>query len=100
MLNRLRQLVLFLMAAMVLFSPFMQLDSLDNFPRSTDDIELQMIFALALIGMFLVFVGVASLLPELMRAAFRGLLITLHTVEFETTGAGFASAVLSPPLRI
>ena len=100
MLNRLRQLVLFLMAVMVLFSPFMQLDSLDNFPRSTDDIELQMIFALALIGMFLVFVGVASLLPELIRAAFRGPMITLHTVEFEMAGAGFASAVLSPPLRI
>jgi|SRR5690348_4364173 len=100
MLNRLRQLVLLLMAVMVLFSPFMQLDSPDNFPRSTDDIELQLIFALCLIGMFLVFVGVAKLIPEMIRAAFRGAMITLHTVEFEVARAGSAPAVLSPPLRI
>ena len=99
MVNRLRQLVLFLIAAMVLFSPFMQLDSLDNFPRSTDDIELQMIFALALIGMFLVFVGVAKLLPDLILAAFGGSLITLHTFEFELAGVPPSSAVLFPPLR-
>jgi hypothetical protein len=100
MLNRLRQLVLFLMAVMVLVSPFMQLDSPDNFPRSTDDIELQLIFALCLIGMFLVFVGVAKLLPELILAAFRGPMIRLHTIEFELAGARSASAVFSPPLRI
>ena len=100
MLNRLRQLVLLLMAVMVLFSPFMQLDSWDNFPRSTDDIELQMIFALCLIGMFLVFVGVAKLLPELILAAFRGPMIRLHTVEFELAVVRSASAVFSPPLRI
>ena len=99
MLNRLRQLVLFLMAVMVLFSPYMQLDSWDNFPRSTDDIELQVIFALCLIGMFLVFVGVAKLLPDLILAAFRGSMITLHTVEFELAGPRSASAVFSPPLR-
>jgi hypothetical protein len=99
MLNRLRQLVLLLMAVMVFLSPFMQLDSLDNFPRSTDDIELQMIFALALIGMFLVFVGVATLLPELILAAFRGLMIRLHKIEFELAGAHSLSSVFSPPLR-
>jgi hypothetical protein len=99
MLNRLRQLVLCLMAVMVLVSPFMQLDSFDAFPRSTDDIELQMIFALALIGMFLVFVGVATLLPELIMAAFRRNMVPLHTVEFELAGVRSASAVFSPPLR-
>ena len=99
MLNRLRQVVLCLIAVMVLVSPFMQLDSFDAFPRSTDDIELQMIFALALIGMFLVFVGVATLLPELILAAFRRQMVTLHTVEFELAGVHSASAVFSPPLR-
>jgi hypothetical protein len=100
MLNRLRQVVLCLIAVMVLVSPFMQLDSFDAFPRSTDDIELQMIFALALIGMFLVFVGVATLLPELIMAAFRRHMVPLHTVEFELAGVHSASAVFSPPLRI
>lgn len=100
MLDRLRKLVLVLMAAMVLLSPFMQLDSWDNFPRSTDDIELQIIFGLCLIGMFLVFVGVAKLLPDLIRSAFVGPAVALHLIEFEAVRAGSVSSLLSPPLRI
>lgn len=100
MLDKFRKLVLFLMAAMVLLSPFMQLDSWDNFPRSTDDIELQIIFGLCLIGMFLVFVGVAKLLPEMIRSAFVGLSVLLHLVEFQSVATGSVSSVLSPPLRI
>ena len=100
MLDKFRKLVLFLMAAMVLLSPFMQLDSWDNFPRSTDDIELQIIFGLCLIGMFLVFVGVAKLLPELIRSAFVGLAVLLHLVEVQSVATGSVSSLLSPPLRI
>ncbi|HST77231.1 MAG TPA: hypothetical protein VLN58_01945 [Verrucomicrobiae bacterium] len=100
MLDKFRKLVLFLMAAMVLLSPFMQLDSWDNFPRSTDDIELQIIFGLCLIGMFLVFVGVAKLLPEMILSAFVGLSVLLHLVEFQSVATGSVSSVLSPPLRI
>jgi hypothetical protein len=100
MLDNFRKLVLFLMAAMVLLSPFMQLDSWDNFPRSTDDIELQIIFGLCLIGMFLVFVGVAKLLPELIHAAFVGPTVLLHLVEFQAGSVGSVSSLLSPPLRI
>lgn len=100
MLDKFRKLVLFLMAAMVLLSPFMQLDSWDNFPRSTDDIELQIIFGLCLIGMFLVFVGVAKLLPEMILSAFVGLSVLLHLVEFQSVATGSVSSALSPPLRI
>ena len=100
MLDKFRKLVLFLMAAMVLLSPFMQFNSWDNFPRSTDDIELQIIFGLCLIGMFLVFVGVAKLLPELIRAAFVGPTVLLHLVEFQAGPVGSVSSLLSPPLRI
>lgn len=100
MLDKLRKLVLFLIAAMVVLSPFMQLDSWDNFPRSTDDIELQIIFGLCLIGMFLVFVGVAKLLPEMIRSAFVGPAVLLQLVEFQAVGAGSVSSLLYPPLRI
>lgn len=100
MLDRLRKIVLVLMAAMVLLSPFMQLDSWDNFPVSTDDLELQLIMGLCLIGMFLVFVGVAKLLPEMVRSAFIGPLVALHLIEFEAVCSGSASSLLSPPLRI
>jgi len=100
MLDRLRKLVLALMAVMVLLSPFMQLDSWDNFPVSTDDIELQLIFGLCLIGMFLVFVGVAKLLPELMRSAFLASMVPVQNVESQIERPGSVFCVLSPPLRI
>jgi len=100
MLDRLRKLVLALMAVMVLLSPFMQLDSWDNFPVSTDDIELQLMFGLCLIGMFLVFVGVAKLLPELIRSAFLGQMVAVENVESHIERPGSAFCVFSPPLRI
>jgi hypothetical protein len=100
MLDTFRKLVLFLIAATVLLSPFMQFNSWDNFPVSTDDIELQMTFGLCLIGMFLVFVGVAKLLPDLIRAIFRGSKIAVCLVECETVWAGASFSVLTPPLRI
>jgi len=100
MLDRLRKLVLMLMAVMVFLSPFMQLDSWDNFPVSTDDIELQLMFGLCLIGMFLVFVGVAKLLPELMRSSFIGSIIVVQKFESEIERPGSAFCVFSPPLRI
>jgi hypothetical protein len=100
MLDKLRKLVLFLMAAMVVLSPFMQLDSWDNFPVSTDDIELQLTFGLCLIGMFLVFVGVAKLLPDLIRAIFCGSRVAVHLVEHETVWTGSSFSVFTPPLRI
>jgi hypothetical protein len=100
MLDRLRKIVLALMAVMVLLSPFMQLDSWDNFPRSTDDIELQLIFGLCLIGMFLVFVGVAKLLPALTRSRFLSPARVFHLIDLEAVRPESALFVFSPPLRI
>lgn len=100
MLDRLRKIVLLLIGVMTLLSPFMQLDSLDAFPRSTDDIELQLIFALCLIGMFLVFVGVAELLPTLLGAALRGYAVASHLPDYEPSTPATAFSLLSPPLRI
>ena len=100
MLDKLRKLVLFLMAAIALLSPFMQLNSWDNFPVSTDDIELQLTFGLCLIGMFLVFVGVAKLLPDLIRAILCGPKLVIHLVEHETVWTGSSFSVFTPPLRI
>lgn len=100
MLDRLRKIVLLMMMAMTLLSPFMQLDSWDNFPRSTDDIELQIIFGLCLIGMFLVFVGVAKLLPTLMRSTFLSPAAAFRLVDFEVVRPESVLFVFSPPLRI
>jgi hypothetical protein len=100
MLHQLRKLVLLLMMAMILLSPFMQLDSWDNFPVSTDDIELQLMFGLCLIGMFLVFVGVAKLLPIMMSAAFLAPSPSSRLVEFEAISPKAVLFAFSLPLRI
>lgn len=100
MLDKLRKIVLALMMAMVLLSPFMQLDSWDNFPVSTDDIELQLMFGLCLIGMFLVFVGVAKLLPTLMQSTFLAPATPFYLFEFHASQPESSLLVFSPPLRI
>ena len=100
MLHKLRKLVLTLMMAMILLSPFMQLDSWDNFPVSTDDIELQLMFGLCLIGMFLVFVGVAKLLPVMISSTFLAPALSFHLVEYETKSPESSLFAFSPPLRI
>src|SRR5689334_206822 len=67
--QRLRKIVLILMLAMAVASPFMQLDSWDNFPVATGDIELQTIMDLCMLGMFFVFASVLiTLFPILLRS--------------------------------
>jgi hypothetical protein len=100
MLQNFRKIVLALMMAMILLSPFMQLDSWDNFPTSTDDLELQLIFGLCLIGMFLVFVGVATLLPTLISSAIKAPSPGSHLIEIETLSPKFVLFAFTPPLRI
>jgi hypothetical protein len=100
MLHKLPKLVLALMVVMVLFSPFMQLDSLDNFPVSTGDIELTIISILFETGMFFVFCGILSLFPALMRAGFMlpPLSFARATLEMVLPETEFFS--FTPPLRI
>jgi hypothetical protein len=60
------KIVLLLIVLLAVFSPFMQLDSLDNFPRTTGDIEMHLISVLFEIGMFFVFTGILKLFPQLL----------------------------------
>ncbi len=100
MLHSLRKTVLLLMMAITVLSPFMQLDSWDNFPTSTDDLELQIIFGLCIIGMFLVFVGVVKLLPQIFQFLFRLPATSIHWIDLITVKPLDAGVVFSPPLRI
>ncbi|HEY7402284.1 MAG TPA: hypothetical protein VIB39_02085 [Candidatus Angelobacter sp.] len=71
MLRKLPKIVLVLMVLMAVFSPFMQLDSWDNFPVATGDIELHLISVLFETGMFFVFAGIMlSLFPAFLRSGF------------------------------
>lgn len=61
------KLVLALSLAMAVASPFMQIKSLDQFPVNSDDLEIQIICCLCLVGITLVLAGMALLAPRLMR---------------------------------
>jgi len=60
------KIVLLLIVLMAVFSPFMQLDSLDNFPVATGDMESHLISVLFETGMFFVFAGILKLFPKLL----------------------------------
>ncbi len=101
MLRKLPQIVLVLMVLMAVFSPFMQLDSWDNFPVATGDIELHIISVLFETGMFFVFAGIMlSLFPTLLRSGF---LIPSRAFASRTQENAVPEADLSSfavPLRI
>ena len=100
MLQKLPKLVLALMVMMILFSPFMQLDSLDNFPVSTGDIELTIISILFETGMFFVFCGLLSLFPAWMRAGFMLPPLSFARATIETVVPQTELFSFTPPLRI
>jgi hypothetical protein len=60
------KIVLILIVLMAVLSPFMQLDSLDDFPIGTGDIEMHVISVLFETGMFFVFAGILQLFPKLL----------------------------------
>lgn len=63
--RKMPQIVLALIVLMAVFSPFMQLDSLDDFPIGTGDIEMHVISVLFETGMFFVIAGILKLFPKL-----------------------------------
>ncbi len=65
------KIVLVLIVLMAVFSPFMQFDSLDDFPIGTGDIEMHLISVLFETGMFFVFAGILQLFPKLLCTSVR-----------------------------
>jgi hypothetical protein len=99
MLHKLPKIVLVLIVLMVVFSPFMQLDSWDDFPAATGDIELQIVAILFETGMFFVFAGILYLLPVLLRT---GVVPSLVFAGASQDDAAPETSLFSftPPLRI
>ena len=91
--------MLLMILAMVMFSPFMQLDSWDAFPVATGDLELHLIGLFSVIGMFLVFVGVLRCCPSFLRWKFTGPLLSLAFSATDERSESVLLAVYSP-LRI
>jgi hypothetical protein len=100
MLHKLPKIVLVLMVLVVVFSPFMQLDSWDQFPVATGDIEFQIITVLFEIGMFFVFAGILSLFPALLRSGFLIPSYTFARLNQDDANPEAAIFSFTPPLRI
>lgn len=100
MLRKLPQIVLILMILMAIFSPFMQLDSLDNFPVATGDIELHVISVLFETGMFFVFAGIMFSLFPVLRSGFLIPSRAFASSIFDNAGPEAVPASFAVPLRI
>ncbi|HEY2113711.1 MAG TPA: hypothetical protein VGJ51_01370 [Candidatus Angelobacter sp.] len=98
--RRLPTVVLTLIVLMVVFSPFMQLDSWDNFPVATGDIEMHLISVLFETGMFFVFAGILKLFPALLSTGFRPPTMTFSSFVREVAPLQTDFSSFAVPLRI
>lgn len=99
--QQLRKLVLILMLIMAVASPFMQLDSWDMFPVATDDLELQLIMNLCMLGMFFVLAGILfKLFPILRQSPFLARTAVSPGFQVETVVPESLCAGFIAPLRI
>lgn len=94
------KIVLVLIVLMAVLSPFMQLDSLDNFPVATGDIEMHIISVLFETGMFFVFAGILKLFPSLLCTNVRPPSIIFSGFSLDIVPLQSASSSFAIPLRI
>ncbi|HEX3154531.1 MAG TPA: hypothetical protein VHV32_07900 [Candidatus Angelobacter sp.] len=94
------KIVLVLIVLMAVFSPFMQLDSLDNFPRTTGDMESHLISVLFEIGMFFVFTGILKLFPQLLCTNLRPPAVSFSSFSGDIAPVQSGSFCFTVPLRI
>ena len=92
--------MLVLIVLMAVLSPFMQLDSWDNFPIGTGDIEMHMISVLFETGMFFVIAGILKLFPALFRTGHRLPTITFASFMREVAPVQIDFSSFAVPLRI
>jgi hypothetical protein len=98
--QRLPKVVLVLIVLMAVCSPFMQLDSWDNFPVGTGDIEMHMISVLFETGMFFVIAGILKLFPALLRTGYRLPTVTFAGFVREAAPLQSVFSSFAVPLRI
>ena len=100
MLQRMPRVVLILIVLMAVLSPFMQLDSWDNFPVGTGDIEMHLLSVLFETGMFFVIAGILKLVPALLRTGYRPPTMTFSSFVREATPLQTVFSSFAVPLRI
>jgi len=97
--QRLQKVVLLLILLMVVCSPFMQFQSLDDFPVTTDDFEQVVMCLLCEVGMLLLFLGIMKLLPALLRIRFLVPVPRFASSEIDDLEPQSCLLCFSPPLR-
>jgi hypothetical protein len=97
--RRLGKVVLLLILLMVVCSPFLQFQTLDGFPVTTDDFEQVVTCILCEVGMLLLFLGIMKLLPVLLRIRFLVRVPRFAVCEIDDLGPQSCLLCLSPPLR-
>jgi hypothetical protein len=98
--RKMPKIVLTLIVLMAVFSPFMQLDSLDNFPVATGDIEMHLISVLFETGMFFVFAGILKLFPRLLCTNVQPPSTIFSSFTRDVAPLQSAFSCLAVPLRI
>ncbi|HZI56555.1 MAG TPA: hypothetical protein VFF39_07255, partial [Verrucomicrobiae bacterium] len=98
--HRLPRVVLILIVLMAVLSPFMQLDSWDNFPVGTGDIEMHLLSVLFETGMFFVIAGILKLVPALLRTGYRPPTMTFSSFVREAAPLQTVFSSFAVPLRI
>ena len=94
------KIVLLLIVLMAVFSPFMQLDSWDNFPVATGDMESHLISVLFETGMFFVFAGILKLFPSLLCTNVQPPSMIFSSFSGEMAPLFSVSSSFAVPLRI
>lgn len=98
--NKLPKIVLILIVLMAVLSPFMQLDSWDNFPVATGDIELHLISVLFEVGMFFVIAGILTLFPTLLCFTIAPPTLSFSSFSRDEVPLELKLVCFSVPLRI
>jgi hypothetical protein len=94
------KIVLLLIVLMAVLSPFMQLDSLDDFPNRTGDVESHLISVLFETGMFFVIAGILKLLPGLLCTNIRPPAMIFSGLSRDVALLQSAFCAFAVPLRI
>ena len=98
--QKLPKVVLTLILLMVVFSPFMQLDSWDNFPVATGDMETHLISVLFETGMFFVIAGILKLFPAQLSTGYPPPTMTFSSFVREVDPIQTHFSSFAVPLRI
>jgi len=94
------KIVLVLIVLMAVLSPIMQLDSLDDFPNRTGDMESHLISVLFETGMFFVIAGILKLFPKLLCMNVRPPCMIFSGFSRDAAPLQLAFSSFAVPLRI